>query len=204
VLIAAVSWLLAGSSVVTIVSRLLAVGCLLVAAAWRLLVCPITTMSGSVWVLIVAVSGLLAGCWWLAGGCCCLGAGSWSRSCWVSSGKSSQARGEHTKGVVSCPLGLPSEISVRVFSARAVFANPGPVLCRCTCGSSGRGSVPVPASAAAATSVCACFRRSTLPFPRFLRGFFLLRIFSCLLSAHPAFRLVQHNNFKATGFVHAH
>ena len=112
-LIAAVSWLLAGSSVVTIVSRLLAVGCLLVAAAWRLLVCPITTMSGSVWVLIVAVSGLLAGCWWLAGGCCCLGAGSWSRGCWVSSGKSSQAKGEHTKGVVSCPLGLSSEISVR-------------------------------------------------------------------------------------------
>ena len=103
VLIAAVSWLLAGSSVVTIVSRLLAVGCLLVVADWWLLGCPITTMPGSVWVLIVAVSGLLAGCWWLAGGCWCLGAGtcSWSGSCWVSFGKSSQARGEHTKGVTS-------------------------------------------------------------------------------------------------------
>ena len=105
----------------------------------------------------------------------------------MSSGKSSQAKGEHTKGVASCPLGLPSEFSVREFPACAVLANPGPALCRCTSGGNGRGSALVSAAAAAATSVRACFRRSTLPFPRFLRGVFLLRIFSCLRSAHPAF-----------------
>ena len=163
---------------------LLAVGCWLSGAGCWL---GLLLLAGGVWVLIVAVSGLLAGCWWLAGGCWCLGTDGWSGVSGISSGGDSPARGEHTRGVASCPLGLLSEVSLRVFSACAAFASPGPALCRCTCESDGRGSVPVPAFAAAATAIRACFRRSTLPFPRFLGGVFLLRIFSCLLSAHPAF-----------------